>query len=235
MTISFPAPTACQFADEELMLEIASVVFPDCLRRWPGENGLRIWVTGDHRDPVVRDEAIARFQTVLGILRAWRADAGELREEVRAGLGEGSVKDEHGNTYVLVGTATLHVTVGGKIESFALQARHGIEASQNLGNALWLNGRMNRTAADYYMIHEYAEKEFGGTKGIRDKLGLTVASQSRLTMSANRLSPVAGGRHAGGDDDTAYMSLDEQREYVSELLRLWIATYRDVGSSDSSA
>ena len=72
------------------------------------------------------------------------------------------------------------------------------------------------------MIHEYAEMEFGGTKGIDSSLGLSVKSQSRLTKSANNLSPLVGGRHAKGDA-VAPMDLDEQCEYVAELLRLWIA------------
>ena len=75
------------------------------------------------------------------------------------------------------------------------------------------------------MIHEYAVQEFGGTKGVRDALGLSVTSQDRLTSAANNLSPLEGGRHAGGSSAPA-MTLDEQSEYVAELMRLWIGRYR---------
>jgi hypothetical protein len=40
-----------------------------------------------------------------------------------------------------------------------------MDDSQNLLNALWLNGRPNRTGADYFMIHEFAVAEFQGKKG----------------------------------------------------------------------
>jgi hypothetical protein len=54
-------------------------------------------VDGSPDEPATRFEAVARFQIALGVLRAWRPDAGELREERRAGLGEGSIRDEAGN------------------------------------------------------------------------------------------------------------------------------------------
>lgn len=222
--ISFPAPALCQGADEDLLIEIGAAVFPDCIKRWPGENGLRLWVEGNPTDPAAGAEALAKFQTVLGVLRAWRSGAGELREERRAGLGEGSVRDEAGNQGVMVGPAIAYGIVGGEIERLAASASQGVSTSQNLRNALLLNGRTNRTAADFYMIYEYAEREFGGRKGIRNALGLSDKSQSRLTNSANNLSPLAGGRHAKGGV-VAAMGLDEQREYIAGLLRMWIAQH----------
>ena len=164
--ISFPAPALCQMADEDLVIEIGAVVFPDCIKRWPGENGLRLWVDGDPTDPAAGAEALARFQTVLGVLRAWRSGAGELCDERRAGLGEGSVRDEANNQWVMVGPAIEYGIARGEIDELAASAARGVGVSQNLRNALWLNGRANRTAADFYMIHEYAEAEFGGPKGI---------------------------------------------------------------------
>ena len=74
------------------------------------------------------------------------------------------------------------------------------------------------------MIHEYAEAEFGGPKGIRTALGLSIKSQSNLTSSANNLLPLAGGRHAKGGAEAA-MGLDDQREYIAQLLRSWISQY----------
>ncbi|WP_037267472.1 hypothetical protein [Kibdelosporangium aridum] len=191
------------------------------MRRVSEANGLRIWVDGDLRDEATRVDAVARFQTLLGILRAWRSEAGELRDEQRAGLGEGPVCDEAGNQFLSIGPVRTYTTFGGEIEWFAECTRRGVGMSQHLRNALWLNGRLNRTAADFYMIHEYAGVEFGGSLGIRDKLKLSTNSQGRLTRAANNLSPLEGGRHAKQSGE-AGMTLDEQRTYVADLLRRWI-------------
>jgi hypothetical protein len=209
---------------------MGSVLFPGCIRRWPGENGLRIWVEGDPSDSRTHSEAVAVFQTVLGVLRAWCADAGILRDESRGGLGDGAVRDDSGNQWLKLGTAVYYETAKGDIEVLSVAARRGIEVSQNLRNALWLNGRANRTAADFYMIHEYAEQEFGGAKGVSSALGLSVKSQNKLTRSANNLSPLSGGRHAQGNSDVV-MALDEQQEYVARLVYLWISLYMSMGSS----
>ncbi|MEU8232724.1 hypothetical protein AB0C12_24350 [Actinoplanes sp. NPDC048967] len=219
--ISFPAPALCQVADEDLMVSIGAVMFPECIKRWPGENGLRLWVDGTPTDTAARVDAVAKFQTVLGVLRAWRQGAGQLAEELRAGLGHGSVRDEAGNQWVLAGPAVSYGISGGEVERLAADASRGITGSQNLRNALWLNGRANRTAADYYMIHEYAGHQFNGSGGITKTLGLSGKSQGRLTQSANNLSPLQGGRHAshGG---IAPLTLDEQGGFIADLLRRWI-------------
>lgn len=219
--ISYPAPEMCQGADEDLMVRIGEVVFPGRIQRWPTENGLRIWVDGHPNCPDSRNSAVAIFQTVLGVLRSWRADAGELHEEARGGVGAGSVRDEAGNQWVSVGTVMDYSVADREIENFAFQSRAGIEASGNLSNALWLNGRTGRSSADYYMIHEYAEFEFQDKKGIRDALGISVKSQEKLTWSANRLSPIAGGRHAQVSDHGA-LDLNGQKAFTARLLREWI-------------
>ncbi len=222
--ISFPAPALCQGADEDLLLEIGSIMFPGCITRWPGENGLRLWVEGKPTDPAAGAEALARFQTVLGVLRAWGPRAGELRDERRRGLGEGSVRDEAGNQWVTVGQAIEYRMADGEVEKLAAAAAQGINTSQNLRIALWLNGRTNPISADFYMVLEYAEREFIGRKGVSSALGLSKNSLDRLGTSANNLSPLAGGRHAN-DGVVPTMGLDEQREYIAELLRRWIAQY----------
>jgi hypothetical protein len=222
--ISFPAPALCQGADEELLIQVGAVVFPGCIKRWPGENGLRIWVHGNPTDPRAAVDARERFQIVLGVIRAWRWGAGELVDERRAGLGERSVRDEAGNQWVMVGPAIAYGIAGGEIESLAAGASRGISTSMNLRNALWLNGRANRTAADFYMIYEYARREFDGPRGIRKALGLSEDSQERLTKSANNLSPLEGGRHVDGRV-AAPMSLNEQGEYIAQLLRQWVRRY----------
>jgi hypothetical protein len=222
--ISFPAPALWQGADEALMIEVGETIFPGCIKRWPAENGLRLWVEGEPTDSAAAKDAVAKFQIVLGVLRSWRSGAGELADERRAGLGQGSIQDEAGNQWVQAGFAMAYGTVGGEIEQLAQSARLGIDDSQDLENALWLQGRPNRTAADFYMIYEFAEKAFGGSKNIRDALGLSTNSQKRLTNSANNLSPRLGGRHAKTRAETA-MDLEEQLEYVADLLRRWIGRY----------
>jgi len=222
--ISFPAPTLCHMADEDLMVSIGAVMFPECIKRWPGENGLRLWVEGTPTDPAARFDAVAKFQTVLGVLRAWRQGAGQLAEELRAGLGHGSVRDEGGNPWILAGPAVSYGRLGGEIERLAAGTSRGITGSQNLRNALWLNGRTNRTAADYYMIHEYAGHEFGGSSGLTKELGLSGKSQGRLTQSANNLSPLQGGRHATSRG-IALLTLDEQGGFIAELMCKWIEQY----------
>jgi hypothetical protein len=220
--ISYPAPNLCQGSDEDHLITMGRAIFPGLVERPRGENGLRLWVEGDPTDSTPARKAAAMFQTLLGVLRAWRADAGELSEERRGGLGQGSVRDRTGNQWIAVGPAVVRATFGNEIERFAQDARKAIEASASLRNALWLNGRANRTAADYYMIHEYATIEYGGKKGVRDALGISRESQERLAASANNLSPIEGGRHAKYEGPVAW-SLDHQREFASELLRLWIA------------
>jgi hypothetical protein len=222
--IGFPAPALCQGADEDLMLQLGAIIFPESLRRWQRENGFRIWVDGSPEEPATRSEAVARFQIVLGVLRAWRPDAGELQDERRAGLGEGTIRDEAGNQRLILGPAIFWTTSGADIEQLAENTRRGIAQSQPLDNALWLNGRANRTAADYYMIHEYARRGLGGNEGIRHTTGISIDAQKSLTKSANRLSPLDGGRHAN-DGEKDLMSLNEQRVLISGMLRSWIDTF----------
>jgi hypothetical protein len=136
-------------------------------------------------------------------------------------LGGGSVRDEAGNQWVGVGTVRVFATFGGEVEAFATDVRDAIAKSQALRNALWLNGRLGRTAADYYMIHEYAQADLGGTKGVRDALGISGNAQDKLTASANNLSSLEGGRHAKGTG-SASRSLGEQRAFTADLLRRWI-------------
>lgn len=232
--ISFPAPALCQGADEDLMVEIGEYVFPGCIKRWPTENGLRLWVTGEPTDPAAAKEAVAKFQIVLGVLRSWRSSAGELVDERRAGLGQGAIRDEAGSVWVQVGPAMGYGIVGGEIEQLAQAARRGTHESRELENALWLQGRANRTAADFYMIYEYARMALHGPARIAQSLGLTTDSQKRLKNGANNLSPRLGGRHATTRTEPA-MGLDEQREYIADLLRRWIARYGTRSVTPSAA
>lgn len=221
MPISFPAPTLCQGGDEELLLAIGGTVYPGVVRRHPDANGLRLWVDGDPSDDSSRAAATATFQILLGALRAFRVGAGQLRDEALAGLRAGSVRDEAGNQWVMVGPVRVFATFGGEVESFATQVRDAIANSEPLENALRINGRTGRTAADYYVIYEYAERDLGGTKGIRDTLDIGANAQEKLTGSANNLTPLEGGRHAHGTGSPRW-NLQEQDAFVADFLGRWI-------------
>lgn len=221
--ISYPAPLLCQGADEDAMMQVGSIMFPGRISRHPGENGLRIWAEGDPKDINTGVRALGYFQVALGVLRAWKSGAGMLADEQRKGLASGPVRDELGNQYILLGGVVTY-NFPDEVAPLANSARRGIEASVSVRNSLWLNGRQGRTAADFYMIHEYAQRDLGGTKGIAAKLGLSESSQRRLTSAANNLSPLEGGRHATGQIEAA-MTLDEQAAYVGRLIRSWISLF----------
>jgi len=221
--ISYPAPALCQGSDVEVLLHIGSIVFPERIKRDPSENGLRIWIEGDPKDIESGIAALAQFQIVLGILRAWKTEAGQLADEQRRGLGKGSVRDEMGKQYFVLGSV-ISYNFPDDVEPLAVAASSGVQNSEPLRNSLWLNGRQGRTSADFYMIYEYAQRELHGTAGINAKLGLSRKLQQRLTNAANNLSPLEGGRHATGQV-AACMTLDEQADFISDLLRSWILLY----------
>jgi hypothetical protein len=223
--ISYPAPLLCQHDDAKLLLEIAEIVLPGSLRQYPNENGLRIWVDGDSTGhPEAGRRALAKFQISLGVLRAWRTEAGRLANEERRGLGPGSVRDETGNQYMFVGAILVYSNTDDAL-LLAAAASRGITASRRLENCLWIYGRESRTSADYYMIHEYAKQEFSGPTGVANNIGVSATSQSRLTRSINNMSPLEGGRHAIERNPDVPMDLDVQAQFVGDLLRAWIGMY----------
>ena len=227
--ISYPAPAFCQFDDEEVVLRLGGIIFPGTVERIPRENGLRLWVAGNPRDPasaaVASKTAVTHFQILLGALRAWRPDVGRLSEEVRGGLGTGPVRDDSGNQYISMTTLIVYAIPDHQLDALGLAVRRGLESSEPLRQALEIHGRLNRTSADYYMIHELAENEFGGKQGIRDRLGISKTRQDEFTRSANRLSPSAGGRHAKATHEVP-LDLDGQNTFISALMMSWIDTYR---------
>src|SRR5688572_25965159 len=87
MTAIFPAPMLQQGADEEILLQMASVVFPGFLHRNPAGNGLQLHVEGDYKDPTRAKAAADQFQILLGALRAWRPMAGQREDEIQPGIG----------------------------------------------------------------------------------------------------------------------------------------------------
>jgi hypothetical protein len=217
-----PAPALCQGADEDVILEISEIVFPDFVHRNKHKNGLQMKVAGNYLDKSRPKIASDQFQILLGILRAWRSVAGQRVDEIRPGIGEGSIRDEHGNQVVMLGSVISYALVGAEVEAYARQAKVAVERSRCLRNALWLHGRRDRNSADFFMIYEYAEMDFAGRKAIVSELGVADRDIGRLKNSANNLAPTEGGRHAT-ETGTTEWSLDDQREFVAKFLNRWIA------------
>ena len=215
------APALCQGADEDLMVEMGGVIYPGFVDRVPGANGIRLTLRGDYRDERLTELAADQFQTLLGVLRAWRSVAGQRVDEVRPGIGQGSIRDEHGNQVIMVGSAIAYTTFGSEVKTYAGLAKLAIAHSVRLADALWLNGRRDRNAADFYMIYEYAEDDLGGRSAIVKALGVSDNDITRLRMSANNLAPTDGGRHAKGTGVPEW-GLDRQREFIGRFLEKWI-------------
>jgi hypothetical protein len=145
-----------------------------------------------------------------------------LREEQLAGLGQGAARDPAGKQWVMAGTVMAYGIAGDEDGIHAERAAAAIDASQNVRNAFWLNGRPNRTATDFYMIHKYAKRDFGGEKGMAAALGISASQQRTLRQSANNLSPLDGGRHVHEQKDDPW-TLEDLQEFTADLLRRWIA------------
>ncbi len=222
MVAYIQAPALQQGADEDLIIEMGAIIFPDFVQRNPGANGLRLKLERDYKDDSLLKPAANQFQTLLGVLRAWRPLAGQRVDEVRPGIGGGSIRDEHGNQLVIVEPAILHRTLESEVEKYAREAKLASECSPHVRDALWLNGRRDRNAADFYMVYEYAKDDLGGRKAIVATLGVTDNDITRLSKSANNLAPTEGGRHAKRSG-TAEWGLDDQMEFIARFLRRWIA------------
>ena len=220
----FSSASTLPGADEDLIIEMGAIIFPDFVQRNPGTNGLRLKFDGDYKDDSLLKTTSDQFQILLGVFRAWRPLAGQRVDEVRPGIGLGSIRDEHGNQLVRLGPVIEYTTSGAEVEVYARQAKLASEQSPLLRNALWLNGRRDRNAADFYMVYEYAKDDLGGDKAIVAALGVTRKDIKRLSSSANNLSPIDGGRHAEGSG-TAEWGLDDQKEFIARILKKWI-TYR---------
>jgi hypothetical protein len=198
MAANIPAPALCQGADEDLIIEIGAIIFPEFVQRNPTSNGLHLNLDGNYKDSSVVKVAADQFQTLLGVLRSWRSCAGQRVDEIRPGIGTGSIQDEHGNQLVMLGSVIAYATFGSEVEAYAREAKLALERLPYLRNALWLNGRRDRNAADFYMVYEYAEDDLGGRQAIVAALGVTDNDITKLRRSANNLAPTDGGRHAKG-------------------------------------
>jgi hypothetical protein len=222
-----PAPALSQEADVSLILELGAIIFPGFVERNPVGNDLRLKYDGDYKDASLVQKAGDQFQVLLGILRAWRPIAGQRADEVRPGIGAGSIRDEHGNQIIMMGTAIAYSTVGSEIAKYARDAKAASERSPHLRKALWLNGQRGRSAAQFYMVYECAKADFENPKAIASALcginnGITNAAIKRFKSSANNLTPTEGGRHARGSR-TADWDLADQTRFIARFLRSWIA------------
>ena len=97
-----------QFDDENALLLIGGIVMPGAIERRTGENGLHLWIEtgGGPADRETRRTALLQFQLLLGILRAYWPDTGELYLELSDGLGEGATRDPDGNQFI--GLASIY-------------------------------------------------------------------------------------------------------------------------------
>jgi len=220
MVAYLPAPELCQGADEDIISQIAGIIFPDFIERNQAVNGLRLKLDGDYRDKSLIKIATDQFQILLGILRAWNPLAGQRVDEVRPGIGAGSIHDEHGNQLVRVGSAIEYVKRS-EVEAYGRDAKVALDRSLHIRNAAWLHGRRDRNAADFYMIYEYAAKDFGNDKAVAASLGLSRKDIKRLTNSANHLAPMDGGRHAR-EMHIVEWDLERQKVFIANFLKSWI-------------
>lgn len=222
--IEFPIPELTQYADQRELVTISDVIDPGFLMKNPDSQQLVMRVAGD---PSTDDlgtrlaEAEDRFSELLGVLRAQKYGRGQRQAEV----GRPPARDESGNQFVPVGTVREYARFPGVIEGFAAKASLGMKTSSTFREALRVFGRPNRDAADFYLVYELAEKEFGGWQGIRDPLGFSRAKLEEFTKSANHLAATSGGRHASGDPAKATMSLDDMSRFIRELMAAWVNAY----------
>ena len=224
MTAYIPAPALCQGADEDLIIEMGVTIFPGFIQKNSNAKGLWLKLEGNYKDESLLKIAADQFQVLLGVLRAWNSFAGKRVDEIRPGIGLGSIQDEYGNQLVKAESVISYRVCDSEIDEYVRRAKLATEYSLSMRNALWLNGRRDRNAADFYMVYEYAEEDLGGRKTMVKALGITDEDIRRLRYSANNLAPIDGGRHAKGSG-TAEWALEDQMKFISRFLTEWI-TYR---------
>ena len=112
MAAYFPAPTLCQGADEDMIIKLGGIIFPDFIHRNVVENGLRLKLEGDYMDESLLKIAEDQFQILLGVLRSWRPLAGQRADEIRPGIGSGSIRNEHGSQLVKLGGVIAYSIIG---------------------------------------------------------------------------------------------------------------------------
>lgn len=240
------APDLCSGDEADLVVEAGQVLAEGAVVNRIHDDGLRVRVGYDLTDlqddngrydfnPAQR-EAMEIFQLCLGALRTWRPDFGTLREEARRANGYGSfVEEETGARVLGIGPA---IDYSGSDHGGRAELLQQISATAHPGtilhNALVLNGRTARSAADYYMIFEYAVMEFGQPSKIAKLLGIYEIDLTALRDSSCNISPFEGGRHAEMKTPSKItLDLAGIQRTAAQLLRAWI-TYADNHSSGAS-
>jgi len=60
-----PAPELCQGADENLLIQMGAIIFPDFVDRNPHGNGLHLQLKGNYKDDSLIKIATDQFQILL--------------------------------------------------------------------------------------------------------------------------------------------------------------------------
>jgi hypothetical protein len=223
--IEFEIPELTQHSDQTAMITISDVIDPGFLFTDVAGQYMMA-VPGDPKTDDLgeaKNEARTRFDGMLGVLRAFKHERGELAVELTRSI----ARDEHGNQYVPVGTAKAYVMFPGVLDGFATNAAAGMAQSVEFRGALRLFGSPNRDARVFYNIYELANTAFGGTHGIAAALALSGNQQKEFTKSANHLGATDGGRHAADwvDPGKATMTMGDLSKFATELMAAWIHTY----------
>lgn len=232
--IFYPAPRLTQGADEELVLEIGNVLYPGMVERPHGEDTIRVWVAGERGDSAYLDTTVM-FETILGVLRAWRPDAGQRIDDREVPTSRGLARDKTDAHTLYWESARFYVRAA-EVSPFAAAATRRMADSLKLREALEIHGRASRTAAEYHNILEL----FASERGIRDLSSESMATaldveHHELKMfywSANNLAARHGGRHTRQDrldhppapGETPW-ALDQLCDFAGHVLRTWIGPH----------
>lgn len=220
MSAIFPAPELKQAADVTLLLNLSEVIRPGFLQLRDGFQ-LNLTVDGNYKSDEVLRQAGDDFQVLLGAVRALQPTAGERQDEAFPTIGSGAIQDEKGNQVAHLACAVAYMIEPAEMDEFAQNALSSMERVQSIRDALWLNGRRDRNAADAYMILEFIRKDLGQDTQIANALGVTQADINKLTQSANNLAPKDGGRHASMDKNAPW-DLKQVHRFTGTLLCRWM-------------
>lgn len=223
----YTARELCQHDDQRFLARLSDTIFPGFLVIDATSGELRMRSACEQPDSSDRAQAEAQFDVLLGVLRTWRAAAGELRVEQDRRLG-GVARDANCNQYVSVGPAIAYRVHGTELDDFVGLAARALLVDPQLRAALALFGQPHLTTRELYLVYEHAEHSFGSPKAIAEATCISGKSRDRFTQSANNLAPESGGRHIG-QNRRIPLDLDQQRNWIRDLLLRWIRVSNDLG------
>lgn len=150
-SIEFPIPEMTQGDDQQAMALLSNVISPGFIFKDP-DGRYVMNVAGDLSDDLDHAERSARrrFHEVLGVLRAFKHGRGELQSE----LVRSPARGPSGAQVIRVGTVKVYMTTPGSLERFGESAYRAFLASSRFHEAVYLFGKPNRDAGDFYTIHE---------------------------------------------------------------------------------